>query len=56
VASNTNYADGKWHTLKLISEKGQPIITIVDDKRLKDYRKVDQSNFSWATKIVVGKS
>ena len=56
LISRTNFADGNWHTLKLISEKGQPIITLVDDKRQRNYKKVDQSNFSWATKIVLGKS
>ena len=56
LASRTNYADGNWHTLKLIVEKGQPIITMVDDKRLRDYRKVDQSNFNWASTIVLGES
>merc|ERR1712100_381165 len=56
LTSYTNYADGNWHKLRLTSEKGQPIITVVDDKRLRDYKGVDQSNFSWASKIVLGES
>ena len=56
VVSHTNYADGNWHTLKLTSEKGQPITTVVDGQRLRDYKKVDQSNFDWASEIHLGHS
>lgn len=52
---NTNYADGKWHTVKITCQNGKNCMSKIDGKAGRASN-IDHSDFDWGDRINVGRS